>query len=107
MAECRELVERLTQVYAEKTSLEVKMKSSLDSIELCISEFADPSVPRYAAAIRNALYLTKSELPNFEDLVKEALLPQIWGHTSLSILVFVLLFGQTTCHHAPSYIPCC
>ncbi len=74
MAECRELVERLTQAYAENTSLEVKMKSSLDSIELCISEFADPSVPRYyAVAIRNALYPTKSELPNCEDRAKEAL----------------------------------
>lgn len=59
MAECRELVERLTHVYAEKTSLEAKMKSSLDSIELCITEFADPEVPRYAAAIRDVLYPTK------------------------------------------------
>ena len=45
--EMQAVVAGITQEYINKASLEEKIKSSLDSIELCISEYADKGVRRF------------------------------------------------------------
>ena len=45
-SEYQAVVAGLTQEYMDKVELEGKIRSSLDSIELCISEFADKRIPR-------------------------------------------------------------
>ena len=44
--EMQAVVAGLTQDIINKASFEEKVKSSLDSIELCISEYADKRIPR-------------------------------------------------------------
>ena len=45
-AELQALVSELTKELMDKAEFEKKILSSLDSIDLCISEFADQRIPR-------------------------------------------------------------
>ena len=45
-AELQALVNELTKELMDKAEFEKKIRSSLDSIDLCISEFADQRIPR-------------------------------------------------------------
>lgn len=45
-AELQALVNELSKELMGKAEFEKKIRSSLDSIDLCISEFADQRIPR-------------------------------------------------------------
>ena len=49
--ELKALVNELTKELMDKAEFEKKITASLNSIELCISEFADQRIPRLSCTI--------------------------------------------------------